>query len=160
MVATHILSKIGVSALDSADHCVFVEVGLENNCTPILQTSMDGGVVSRPLEIEDRYSQGGVSVLRRRTHVRISVPNCGGEGGRRSLVMYVSCGRSFVSETQQPETVRFDVTRGINLSPTSHGLLGEFLFEWRLPALAVVGDFVRAGCQVCGMPIPTGVNWF
>ena len=43
---------------------------------------------------------------------RVSVPNC----ERPSLVMWVTC---------MSNRLRFDVIRGSNLRPTSHGLLGE-----------------------------------
>ena len=63
------------------------------------------------------YDSSGVSVTKRQTHVRVSVPNCGDV----RLVMYATC---IIGSDAGTPTIRFDITRGINLSPTSHGLMG------------------------------------
>ena len=114
----NVITKIGISAVDSTNSCIFIEVGVENNCLPIVQSQLlNGNGASDPVEVTT-YNLNGVSVSTRRTHVRVSVPNC--ESVR--LVMYVSCEHLEDSDTPM---IRFDITRGINLSPTSHGLMGK-----------------------------------
>lgn len=112
----HVLSWIGVSAVNLVGECVFVELGLDSGCVPVVRGGDNPGPDAVELGVGGRYSQEGVSVMMRRTHVRISVPNC----GQQRLIMYVTC------ETEGDQSrIRFDITRGINLSPTSHGLLGK-----------------------------------
>ena len=48
--------------------------------------------------------------------VRISVPNC----ENVQLVMWIVC-----EEVRGEGMLRFIITRGVNLRPTSHGLLGK-----------------------------------
>ena len=120
-VGFNVLTKIGISALNSINQCVFIEVGLENGCTPIIRSSdRDGDGILDPMEMI-RFESHGVSVAKRRRHIRVSVPNC---DGARRLVMYVMCDLN----TSVP-MIRFDVTRGINLSPTSHGLIGTYVLN-------------------------------
>ena len=76
-----------------------------SNCTPVVMTQ--GNSVQ-----EMRYDRDGVVVSKVRNRARISVPNC----GHNRLVMWVTC--------QAKGMLRFDLTRGIGLTPTSHGLLG------------------------------------
>lgn len=116
----HVITEIGISATDDAARCIFVQVGVANECAPIMRTSdLDGDGVLDPVEVTE-YDSRGVSVsLRRRGLVRVAVPNCNGQ----RLVMYLSC----VTTTGDTPVVRFDITRGINLSPTSHGLLGMYV---------------------------------
>ena len=57
---------------------------------------------------------GGIRLRKMGNSWRVSVPNC--ELPRPSVVMRVTC---------MPTRLRFDVTRGSNLHPSSHGLLGE-----------------------------------
>ena len=105
----NIITQIGVRAIDSLGNCVRVRIDSASNCTPVVVTS-NGGVVS-----EVRYDRDGVVVSKVRNRVRVSVPNCGG----KRLVMWVTC--------QAPGgMMRFDITRGVGLSPTSHGLLGKW----------------------------------
>ena len=108
------LTRIGVSTMNAVGQCVFIDVGLDNGCVPIVQIAD-----SAPTEVT-QYSSEGVSVTQRQTHVRVSVPNC----GQQKLVMYITCRDGVVGGISTP-LVQFDVTRGVNLSPTSHGLLGK-----------------------------------
>ena len=103
------ISEIGVKAIDSNNTCVTISVSVDDDCNPEIYHS--GNQVSSML----RYENEGIVVRRVGTSVRISVPNC----AENRLVMWVKC-REF---NQQPQ-LRFDVTRGFNLNPTSHGLLG------------------------------------
>ena len=106
----NIITQIGVRAIDSLGNCVRVRIDSASNCTPVVMTA-EGGVVS-----EVRYDRDGVIVSKVRNRVRVSVPNCGGN----RLVMWVTC--------QDPGgMMRFDITRGVGLTPTSHGLLGKWL---------------------------------
>ena len=105
----NIITQIGVRAIDSQGNCVRVRIDSASNCTPVVMTS-GGGVVS-----EIRYDRDGVIVSKVRNRVRVSVPNCGGN----RLVMWVTC--------EAPGgMMRFDITRGVGLTPTSHGLLGKW----------------------------------
>ena len=110
------MTRIGISAVNSAGQSVFVEVGVDNGCTPIVRSlDSDGNGELDPVEVMVSDSLG-ISVRKRRNRVRVSVPNC----GLQRLVMHVSC-----EETDGTSMIRFDITRGINLDPTSHGLIGE-----------------------------------
>ena len=111
----HVITEIGITATDSDGQCVFVQVGVANNCMPVVRrTDLDQDGILDPVEVT-QYVSRGISVTRRRDHVRVAVPNCNSQ----TLVMYLSC----ITSGDAP-VVRFDITRGINLSPTSHGLLG------------------------------------
>lgn len=120
-VGFHVIRRIGISTVDSADRCIFVQVGVENGCTPIIQSSDSDGDGELDAVETMIYDSMGVSVRRRRNRVRVSVPNC----GVQRLVMHVSC-----EESGGAPMIRFDITRGINLTPTSHGLIGQF---WNVP---------------------------
>ena len=61
-------------------------------------------------------SMQGVTVRRYSNRVRISALNC----DQATLVMWVQC----VTRGEQ-DMLHFVVSRGVNLRPTSHGLLGE-----------------------------------
>ena len=56
----------------------------------------------------------GVHIIRHGKRWRVSVPNC----GYPSAVLWVAC---------VDEGLQIRVTRGANLQPTSHGLLGKFI---------------------------------
>lgn len=103
----NIITQIGIRALDSQGNCIRVLIDSANNCTPVVMTT-GGGVVS-----EMRYNSNGIVVSKIRNRARVSVPNC----GNNRLVMWITC--------QTGGMLRFDVTRGVGLAPTSHGLLGE-----------------------------------
>ena len=108
----NVISSIGVRAVNRFDRCVNVEIGVENGCTPII--SEDGASpVTSP-----RYQSGGISVSKHQNKVRVSVPNC--QNMQLQLVMWITC----QSLSGYP-MIRYDITRGINLQPTSHGLIGN-----------------------------------
>ena len=105
-IGFNVVSEIGVRAVNSRGECVNVMVDSASNCTP---TVMD----PQGVEVSGvRYSRAGIAVSKVRNRARISVPNC----GINRLVMWVTC---------QDRMLRFDLTRGVQLRPTSHGLLGE-----------------------------------
>ena len=102
----NIMSKIGVLAEDNKGTCQQIEVDLEG-CT----AKVNGQVVSE-------YYQNGVRVVQRRgKRVRIAAPNC----ADTDVVMWVIC------EVQMKEPmIKFVISRGDSLRPSSHGLIGKF----------------------------------
>ena len=113
-ITLNIVDSIGVLAYDQGI-CVNIGVSLKN-----CQASVNGANVSR------RYNNNGISVRSFNNRVRISVPNC----APTDLVMWVFCTSG---RTEDPYTwkyydfdfIRFVVMRGLNLDPTSHGLIGK-----------------------------------
>ena len=106
--------------MDSSGSCVFLQVnagGDDDDCLALVHSDPDGDGELVSSEVTSQYSLSGISVLKRRSRVRISVPNC----GTQRLVMHMLCSSSGGGGPM----MRFDITRGINLSPTSHGLLGN-----------------------------------
>ena len=113
-ITLNIVDSIGVQAYDQGI-CVNIGVSLKN-----CQATVNGANVSR------RYNNNGISVRSFHNRVRISVPNC----APTDLVMWVFCTSG---RTEDPYTwkyydfdfIRFVVMRGLNLDPTSHGLIGK-----------------------------------
>ena len=100
----NIISQVGVRAVGDSGQCYNVRVDL-TGCA----TSVDGSPVT------SSFNESGIRVRRTLNRVRISVPNC----ENKNLVMVVTC--SLLPEPM----IRFDIMRGLNLRPTSHGLLGK-----------------------------------
>ena len=100
----NVITAIGVKAVNTMGECIEVRVAIENDCVPEISRQGQGVSVQR-------YSEAGVSVSRRGRGVRMSVPNC----ANFQLVMWLTCRQG---------QMRFDIARGFNLRPTSHGLLG------------------------------------
>lgn len=97
------MSSIGIYASsDGPEGCVDIEVQHES-CTAIVNGRQVNGSVSISLV---RVNQV------RANRWRVFVPNC----ERPGIVMWVTC---------MSNRLRFDVSRGSNLRPTSHGLLGK-----------------------------------
>ena len=97
------MSVIGIFASSGGpEGCVDVEIDHESCVAKVNGREVNGSVaISR------------VRVTRVRLNVwRVFVPNC----QRPGIVMWVTC---------MSNRLRFDVNRGSNLRPTSHGLLGE-----------------------------------
>ncbi len=105
----NIISAVGVKAVDGQGQCVEIAVRLEDGCTP--EISNNEGTFTTT-----RYASRGVSVRKYRRAVRISVPNC----ENNQLSMWVSC-----DNFRGQEMIKYVITRGVNLRPTSHGLLGK-----------------------------------
>ena len=108
------IRDIGVVTLDSRGDCITVRVSVDNDCVPEVHRG------DQEVSMSMRYQDAGVYVRRSGQSVRISVPNC----ANSQLVMWIKCRNT----TGQPQ-LRFDITRGLNLKPTSHGLLGELFFS-------------------------------
>ena len=106
-IDVNVISKVGIKAVNSSGHCVNIEVGIQNGCVPIITET------GRPAVPMNRYSSGRISVSKHRERVRVSVPNC----ENVQLVMWITC--------EDLQRIHFVVTRGVNLRPTSHGLLGN-----------------------------------
>ena len=109
----NIMGTIGVRASTNDDRCFNIRVEREG-CRAL---ASDG--VMEPAEIDSTFVTGGISVRRYPNRVRISVPNC----EQVTLVMWVRC----VTRGGQ-DMLDFAVSRGTNLRPTSHGLLGEIVY--------------------------------
>ena len=104
------ISEIGVKAVDLNGDCVDIRVAVDNNCTVEIRRGNDD------ITVLPRFESGGITVRQSAGSVRISVSNC----ANSRLVMWVKC-----REVNGQPQLRFDITRGLNLNPTSHGLLGE-----------------------------------
>ena len=102
----NIIRAIGIRAVSSSGVCHNIKVRINNTIT----TTVDGSGVSGV------FKSGGVRVRTYVDRVRVSVPNC-------ELVDLVMWLVRDVSNRQA--MLRFQVSRGYNLSPTSHGLIGN-----------------------------------
>ncbi len=115
--ALNIISSIGIKAQDNDGNCRDIRVDLD-------QCSVSTGMSGAPLILMDEpeFSQSGISIRRRMTdRVRVSVPNC----DNVQLIMWVVCERG-----APVDMIRFHISRGLNLRPTSHGLLGKEAKQW------------------------------
>lgn len=108
----HIIDQVAVHASDSAGRCRNIEVNLVGSeC----RVTVDG----QALESNGtQFSQAGVGIRSFNKRARITVPNC--ENVR--LVMWVTCERR-----RGFDMIQFRVTRGFNLHPDSHGLVGKLM---------------------------------
>ena len=105
----NIITSVGIRAEDNDGMCRNIQVNLEG-CALSVENS-EGA-----MNTVQSFLMAGVSARKVGTRrVRISVPNC--ENLR--LVMWVIC------EQEPTNMIRFQVARGLNLAPTSHGLLGQ-----------------------------------
>ncbi|XP_064387505.1 uncharacterized protein LOC135335846 isoform X3 [Halichondria panicea] len=114
----NIMGTIGVRAATNDQRCYNIRVEREG-CRALVS-----GGVAEPAVIESTFASGGISVRRYPNRVRISTPNC----DQVTLVMWVRC----VTREGQ-DMLDFAVSRGANLRPTSHGLLGQF---WNIPVIS------------------------
>lgn len=110
LLGWNVISTIGVRAVNQQSRCVNIEVGVENGCVPVIS---EDGSSSR---VFLRYHSAGITVSKHRNQVRVSVPNC----RNIQLVMWITC-----QNVSGFPMIRYDITRGINLRPTSHGLIGK-----------------------------------
>ena len=108
----NIMSMIGVRASTDDNQCYNIRVA-RDQCQAFVQ-----GPDSEEVLLEENMEFGGLSVRLYPNRVRISAPNC----DQVTLVMWVIC------ETRLgQDMLQFVVSRGVNLRPTSHGLLGKSL---------------------------------
>lgn len=109
----NIVSTIGIRAVDDRGSCVDIEISLKTECVPFIRVSEEEVINA------SRYSSHGVSVRKHRQGVRVAVPNC----ENTPLVLWVVC-----DEIRNQSMIRLVISRGVNLRPTSHGILGNFPF--------------------------------
>ena len=114
----NIINEIGIVAAGTSNSCFNITVRLNNGTCQASRTASDGsGDTSYSSNFDDSFN--GIFMRQRMpTRVRISVPNC----EQIPLVMWVTC-----ETIGGQEMIRFDISRGVNLRPTSHGLIGGFL---------------------------------
>ena len=100
------MSAIGILAVTSTvpDGCAEIEINI-NNCAAFLDGELIINGTAEVDEVHIRRFNGN--------RWRVSVPNC----NRPSTSMWVTC---------EGNMLRFRIVRGSNLTPTSHGLLGNF----------------------------------
>ena len=108
----NIINTIAIKAVDYRGNCIGIEVNLRAQCMPVVQDS-DGEIVTL-----SRYSRHGISVRRHRKGVRVAIPNC----ENTPLVLWILC-----QEIRNETMIKFVISRGVNLRPTSHGLLGNYI---------------------------------
>ena len=108
-VAGNIISAIGVTTIDQNGICHQIEANTDQ-CS----VSVDGS----PLAVGVSYNNAGISVIRYQGRVKIAVPNC----GRKELVLWFIC-----KTVLNAITVEFIIARGVNLQPSSHGLVGKMI---------------------------------
>jgi hypothetical protein len=108
----NIIRAVGVRARGlSASSCHNIRVDLEG-CSAFVETP-DGNVQS--LASMENFESDGISVRKYPSRVRISAPNC----ENVMLVMWVIC-----ESRNNQDMIKFVIARGLNLRPSSHGLLG------------------------------------
>ena len=101
----NIISHIGVRAVNDIGQCDEISVELDQ-----CRASINGE------ELTAMYQMNGVTVRLMRNRIRISVPNC----ENICLVLWVLC-----QEIRGQPMIKFQIKRGLNLRPSSHGLLGK-----------------------------------
>ena len=106
----NIITSVGIMAVDNAGQCIGVTIAAANQCMPVIAMG------SATQTLTGTYSRQGVTVRRSLQRVRVSVPNC----ENVQLVMWAVC----EGEGAQQQ-IRVMITRGLNLRPTSHGLIGK-----------------------------------
>ena len=108
----NVITKIGVRTQGTSGTCHSVKVDLDN-CS----ASLDGAYVNKSSTV----SVDGVRLSVRRSHIRVSVPNC---EANRSITLWVIC------TTRRSESLlEVVVSRGDGLEPTAHGVTSVFI--WR-----------------------------
>ena len=108
----NIIRAVGVRAKGLSDSsCHNIRVDLEG-CSATIETP-DGN--SQSLASMERFQSDGISVRKYPNRVRISAPNC----ENVMLVMWVIC-----ENRNNQDMIKFVIARGVNLRPSSHGLLG------------------------------------
>lgn len=111
----NIINAIGILASDEDDRCHTIDI-VQDQSTGHCRTIINNGSM---LQVGDTFNMEGVRVMQRMaTRVRIGVPNC----ERVPLIMWVTC-----QNISRELMMRFDISRAVNLRPSSHGLLGKLI---------------------------------
>ncbi len=107
----NVITVVGVKAVNSLGDCIEVSISADTGCEPVVR---EPGAT----DFLAPYRSNGVSVRKVRNRVRVSVPNC----NRTNLVMWITC-----TDVGVYQMLHFTIRRGINMRPSSHGLVGMFL---------------------------------
>lgn len=112
----NVVSEIGVRAVtENEGACMAVKVTQVGSVCSTTVTLASGG--SMPLSIGQEVNTNGIQVRQLNSYrVRISVPNC----EQVNLIMWATC-----EVNDNIAMMRFNISRGVNLRSTSHGLLGK-----------------------------------
>lgn len=112
----NVIESMGIKTVDNNGRCINIITSLGN------QSGVCHVTVNR-INIISRYNEGaGVVVIKKAGLVRVSVPNC----DREELVMWIMCDVIISSNGRHSDgMIDFVINRGANLSPSSHGLVGE-----------------------------------
>ena len=102
----NVIGRVGVLAVDNDGNCQRITINV-TECT--------GTVGSTEVTQGSPYDNAGIRVRKGSRHFRIAVPNC----ERQDLVSWVIC--------EEGDMLKFVITRGFNLQPTSHGLVGKYI---------------------------------
>ena len=103
----HVIDKIAIRAVDSAGKCVNILVE-RNGCT------ISANSVPNPA-----YSSNGVTVNRVGNRISVNVPNC----NDTDLNMDITC-----QTLHGINMLRLEVMKAVDITDTSHGLMGTNLF--------------------------------
>lgn len=113
----HFVNQITIRASGDSKACVNIVVSLGNDglCSTTVENDTQPILT---LSHGQRYSSDGISVRSYSSHARITVPNC----ENVQLIMKATCKATY----HGVHFIEFKVTRGLNLHPTSHGLIGQW----------------------------------
>ena len=109
-VRLNVLGAVGVVAIDNKGECVTIAV---EQVLGTCMTKVNGETLF------SSFKKNGVVVDVAHDQVRISAPNC----EMVDLSIWIMC-----QETASYDMIKFVVTRGVNMWPTSHGLLGGYIW--------------------------------
>eukprot|EP00731_Ephydatia_muelleri_P017036 Em0010g134a len=117
----NVIDQVGIRAVDSRGSVLNIRVDLAGCASYINSTATS------------LYQADGILLRKYSDRVRVSVPNCGRNSVQ--LVMWVVCQNNELTDPVTGSTVtaamiKFVVARGLNLSPQSHGIIGQF---WNVP---------------------------
>jgi len=122
------VGRVGILAVDNNGDCQSITIDVMN-CV--------GTVGSTEVTRDDPYDMAGIRVRKGRRYFRIAVPNC----ELQDLVSWVIC--------EDGDMLKFVITRGFNLSPTSHGLVGKYIHAVYLNTLRfifMVSSILECAC--------------
>ena len=112
----NVVSEIGIRAVTKNENsCISIKVSqVGDACATSLMLNGSNVV---PMSVGEVFSDGGIQVRQLNQYrVRVAVPNC----EQVDLVMWATC-----EVVDGVEMMRFNISRGVNLRSTSHGLLGN-----------------------------------
>ena len=111
----NIIRAVGVRANGlSGNSCYNIRVDLEG-CSANIESPSGS---STSLASMEHFEEDSISVRKYPSRVRISAPNC----ENVMLVMWVIC-----ENRNDQDMIKFVIARGVNLRPSSHGLLGRYI---------------------------------